>query len=277
MTTSPERRAVDVEPIVNLGAHLRDARLAVGLSLRELARQLGVSPSFVSQIENGKSQPSVATLYSLSQLLEVSIDRLFLPDGPASALDLAGHSGEPQETDESTQESETALQDTDAAVEDAENAPLARSGGREPRDDALLTRRDPGLNQGTANPTDDGLKQSETRSRLAVTSPGSRARLVMDSGVIWEQLATNTGPNFDFIEVIYPPGSDSTSDGRTLRHEGYEYGYLVAGELQATVGFDTFVLRAGEALGFNSSVPHRFTNVGTTPARGIWFVQHLPE
>ena len=32
-----------------------------------------MSPSFVSQLENGKSQPSVATLYSLAQLLEVSI------------------------------------------------------------------------------------------------------------------------------------------------------------------------------------------------------------
>ena len=47
------------------------------MTLRELARTLGVSASFVSQLENGKSQPSVATLYSLAQLLGVSIDRLF--------------------------------------------------------------------------------------------------------------------------------------------------------------------------------------------------------
>ena len=29
----------------------------------------------------------------------------------------------------------------------------------------------------------------------------------MDSGVVWEQLATNTGPDLDFIEIIYPPHS----------------------------------------------------------------------
>jgi transcriptional regulator with XRE-family HTH domain/quercetin dioxygenase-like cupin family protein len=61
----------------NLGSRLKDIRLKAGLTLRELARRAGVSPSFVSQIENGKSQPSVATLYAFAQLLNVSIDELF--------------------------------------------------------------------------------------------------------------------------------------------------------------------------------------------------------
>jgi len=61
----------------NLGSRLKDFRLKAGLTLRELARKSDVSPSFVSQIENGKSQPSVATLYTFAQLLGVSIDELF--------------------------------------------------------------------------------------------------------------------------------------------------------------------------------------------------------
>jgi transcriptional regulator with XRE-family HTH domain/quercetin dioxygenase-like cupin family protein len=65
----------------NLGSRLRTVRLKAGWTLRELARQAGVSPSFVSQIENGKSQPSVATLYVFAQLLSVSIDELFDPRG----------------------------------------------------------------------------------------------------------------------------------------------------------------------------------------------------
>ena len=52
----------------NLGSRLKGYRLKSGLTLRELARQVNVSPSFISQIENGKSQPSVATLYAFSQL-----------------------------------------------------------------------------------------------------------------------------------------------------------------------------------------------------------------
>ncbi len=61
----------------NLGSRLKNIRLKAGLTLRELARKADVSPSFVSQIENGKSQPSVATLYAFAQLLNVSIDELF--------------------------------------------------------------------------------------------------------------------------------------------------------------------------------------------------------
>jgi DNA-binding XRE family transcriptional regulator/quercetin dioxygenase-like cupin family protein len=61
----------------NLGTRLKALRVKAGLTLRQLARKADVSPSFVSQIENGKSQPSVATLYVFAQLLDVSIDELF--------------------------------------------------------------------------------------------------------------------------------------------------------------------------------------------------------
>ena len=68
----------------NLGSRLKNVRVKAGWTLRELARQAGVSPSFVSQIENGKSQPSVATLYEFAQLLNVSIDQLFDSRGGAA-------------------------------------------------------------------------------------------------------------------------------------------------------------------------------------------------
>ena len=75
-----EDRAPTAEPVVKLGVRLKQVREKSGQSLRAVARQLGVSPSFLSQLENGKSQPSVATLYSLTQLLDVSIDELFAAD-----------------------------------------------------------------------------------------------------------------------------------------------------------------------------------------------------
>jgi transcriptional regulator with XRE-family HTH domain len=72
-----------------LGTRLRVERERRGLSLRELARRLEVSPSLVSQIETGKTQPSVRTLYAIVTELGVSLDELFAPAGgdgaPASA------------------------------------------------------------------------------------------------------------------------------------------------------------------------------------------------
>ena len=96
----------------------------------------------------------------------------------------------------------------------------------------------------------------------------------MESGVVWEQLATNTGMELDFMEIVYPPHSTSTSDKRMLQHTGSEYGYLLEGELEITVGFEVFTLRAGEAVGFDSSTPHLLANKTDVPARGIWFVHH---
>ncbi len=60
----------------DIGARLRDARQARGLSLRSVAQALGVSASLISQVETGKTQPSVSTLYALVSHLGVSMDEL---------------------------------------------------------------------------------------------------------------------------------------------------------------------------------------------------------
>ena len=59
---------------------LREARRGRGLSLRELADRLGVSPSLISQIETGRANPSVSTLYAIAAELDVSLDELLFND-----------------------------------------------------------------------------------------------------------------------------------------------------------------------------------------------------
>jgi transcriptional regulator with XRE-family HTH domain/mannose-6-phosphate isomerase-like protein (cupin superfamily) len=55
---------------------LKAARAAANLSVRELSRRVGISASMLSQIENGRAQPSVATLYALVSTLSLSLDEL---------------------------------------------------------------------------------------------------------------------------------------------------------------------------------------------------------
>jgi len=62
-----------------LGARLREERLKRGISLRGLARDVGVSASMISQIETAKSQPSVSTLYAITSALGISIEDVFAP------------------------------------------------------------------------------------------------------------------------------------------------------------------------------------------------------
>ncbi len=65
-----------------LGPRLRTIRLRRGLSLRELARRLDLSPSSISQIETGKMQPSVRTLYALVSEFGVTVDEVLFDDAP---------------------------------------------------------------------------------------------------------------------------------------------------------------------------------------------------
>src|SRR4051812_13310428 len=74
---TPERRSA-------IGSRLRANRTMRHLTLRELARRVGVSPSLISQIETGRSQPSVGTLYAIATELEVSVDDLLF-DGDDSS------------------------------------------------------------------------------------------------------------------------------------------------------------------------------------------------
>lgn len=64
-----------------VGPRLRETRTARGISLRELARRLDISASALSQIETGKSRPSVRTLYAIVSELGISLDQLFAGDG----------------------------------------------------------------------------------------------------------------------------------------------------------------------------------------------------
>ena len=85
----------DANPQVStppLGARLREKRSASGMSLRDLARRLDLSASLVSQIETGKVQPSVRTLYAIVSELGLSLDEILeldrdvTSDGPTVGL-----------------------------------------------------------------------------------------------------------------------------------------------------------------------------------------------
>jgi transcriptional regulator with XRE-family HTH domain len=207
----------------NLGSRLKDIRLKAGLTLRELARQVDVSPSFVSQIENGKSQPSVATLYSFAQLLNVSVDELF---------------------------------ETKPAPESASTS----------------THAVEVLNRSDVKSPSDAWHPSEYANRVSVVHPSHRSRLTMAAGVTWERLTATPERDVNFMKIVYAPGANSTDAGVAVTHEGYEYGYVISGEVEVTIGDETFTLHAGESLGFDSSIPHSLKNTGTVDFHGIWFV-----
>jgi transcriptional regulator with XRE-family HTH domain len=59
-----------------LGKTIQRLRKAYNLSLSELSEQSGVAKSIISQIERNETNPTLATIWRLSQALDVSIDRV---------------------------------------------------------------------------------------------------------------------------------------------------------------------------------------------------------
>jgi transcriptional regulator with XRE-family HTH domain len=204
-----------------MGERLRAARSARHLSLRTLASRLGVSPSLISQIETGRANPSVSTLYAIAAELDVSLDELlFNYRLPAEAAAVA-------------------------ATVVATPTPITRA-----RASALLSQASP-----------------EPVQRAA-----DRHQIRLASGVIWDRLTTTSEPGVEFLHVTYEVGGASSPEDAYQRHPGHEWGYVLSGTLQVRIGFDEYVLKPGDAISLNSTIPHRLANIGSVPVEAVWFV-----
>jgi transcriptional regulator with XRE-family HTH domain len=232
---SRKNSVVESAPIVNnnrfapglVGARLRQRRLERGITLRQFARDIDVSASFISQLETGKAQPSVATFYSICAALDISIDELFNYDEPET------------QPGDSTNGRTDAANNTWLSVE-SDDAPSVKARVRQGRGSSPVVR------------------------------PNERKVLVLDSGVTWESLISSHHDKTDFMFVRYEVGGSSTLEDRLIRHVGQEYGFILKGTLQIALGFDTYVLNAGDSICFDSSRPHRLYNVGDVAVEAIW-------
>jgi len=93
-----------------------------------------------------------------------------------------------------------------------------------------------------------------------VQRAGDRNTIELSTGVRWERLTPVHDNTVDFIEVVYEPGGQSTENGRAIRHEGREYLYVLQGELEAVIGFETLRLTQGDSLAFDPATPHHYYN-----------------
>ncbi|GAA1979985.1 helix-turn-helix domain-containing protein [Kitasatospora viridis] len=95
----------------------------------------------------------------------------------------------------------------------------------------------------------------------AVGDPRVRLRAVRRDWATIVPLTHNPGGVQAFKMIIPPERHDP--DPRT--HEGYEWLYVLAGELRLVLADHDLVLKAGEAAEFDTRVPHWFGSTGAAP------------
>ena len=59
-----------------IGKNLKRIRMAKKMSQGDISRKLGMDRAYISGVENGKRNPTVATIEKLANALGVSIDEL---------------------------------------------------------------------------------------------------------------------------------------------------------------------------------------------------------
>jgi transcriptional regulator with XRE-family HTH domain len=62
---------------LRIASRLRTLRLRLNLTLRQVAERTGISPSYISQVENGLTRPSVACLQKLTQTYGITVLSLY--------------------------------------------------------------------------------------------------------------------------------------------------------------------------------------------------------
>jgi transcriptional regulator with XRE-family HTH domain/quercetin dioxygenase-like cupin family protein len=240
-----------------IGERLRQARLRRGITVRGLARVVDVSASLISQIETGKSSPSVSTLYAITAALDISIEDVF-GDGPSRG----GTNGAARN-----------VTSPDVALAAAVPAARDRTGQTAPSARSPLPSGSPVVDRSGESAVTQGLRQLAQKRRVGpVVTPETREVLHLDSGVTWELLGQLPDTHVDFLRITYEPGGSSSGAGVLMRHSGTEWGHMLSGQLTLTLGFDRYVLNPGDSVSFDCSTPHSYANHGSEPAVGVWFV-----
>jgi len=112
-------------------------------------------------------------------------------------------------------------------------------------------------------------KASSAAERAVVVRRTERRRLRFSGLGITEELLSPTldGPLEMLLSTI-EPGADSGE----YKHEGYESGFIIEGELDLWVDDTHFTLKNGDSFAFPSTLVHRVVNATSTAARVLWVI-----
>ncbi|MDH4116480.1 MAG: cupin domain-containing protein [Acidimicrobiia bacterium] len=94
--------------------------------------------------------------------------------------------------------------------------------------------------------------------REFATNAGVTRRVLRDDRVRGVEIAINQ----------YAP--EGRSADRELHHGGFEYGFVLEGELCIDVDGTSYSLSPGDSIGYDSNRPHRIVNRSNETARALW-------
>lgn len=175
--------------MADMAEKLRALRKSRKMTLKEVADQAGCTGAYISQLEKGRANPSIATLKKIASVFDVRIIDFFLDS-----------------TDEA---------------------------------DDVVTRK---------------------HQRVAMG-------FHLGSAVIESLVRSTENKRMQPLYHTIRPGGGSNGE---YSHEGEEFGIVLAGELELTVGDQIYYVKEGDSFYFPSTISHGFHNRGERDAVVVW-------
>jgi transcriptional regulator with XRE-family HTH domain len=176
------------EVVQKLGKRLKALRNERELTLVQLGQQVGLSASYLSQVERSVTMPSLSRLATIARVLDVEVGYFF---------------------------------------EDDVSSPC-------------------------------------------VTRVNQDKRLTGTTDAVIELLSVHpSNKKIQPYRVVCQPGA---SMDLPTTHSGEKFGFVLKGQLTVTVGEETFVLKAGDSIHYQTLQPHSWRNEGDEECIVIWSV-----
>lgn len=99
-------------------------------------------------------------------------------------------------------------------------------------------------------------------------------RQVEDDGYVYELIASQRPDKAMMPFIMSPPLSTDAAENADesshyMSHAGEELIYLISGRMEVFFSDRSYILKAGDALYFNASIPHRTRSVGKKLAQAL--------
>ncbi|MDD5584357.1 MAG: XRE family transcriptional regulator [Candidatus Omnitrophica bacterium] len=140
---------------------------------------------------------------------------------------------------------------------------------------------------GKASPSLVSLKNIADALQTTVGSLIGEGQQITDNPVVTEKdrkymeetskgmhiyLLTNPDANKQMEPLLFRLDEHAHSGESLYKHFGQEFVLVLKGAIEISLNETVYVLRKGDSIYFNSSVPHAFKNIGREKAEAVWVV-----
>lgn len=111
-------------------------------------------------------------------------------------------------------------------------------------------------------------EEPKTDTSLIVRRNERKKISASNNNAMYELLSPDLNRKIEFLYITIKPGDSSSLE--LLTHEGEEGGIVIKGTLKILMEDKEYILNEGDSIYFDSTIPHRYVNIGEEICESIW-------